>query len=374
MSLDIINLGLRYQMLLNSRSIRLYQAIKHIASGQQLSLSLRTAEVQAQIHSVNTLKGYKAAGNKFICFMKDFGWRCFRITSDQLSQYVVHLFDVDKMKVSSIRTNFTNLKGFLNHFEVKMPNLSDVEMTMDGLSRCTEQSVRRAAPLQGDHLAKLEKLFTGFDYDAINAHTARQLLNMEKLQFITISSAAHNGSFRINELLNLTWDKIVENDQGFRLSIDKSKTNQIGPAQEVYLSFHDGNHTSAASWLKIYRQRRPSESWVFPRLANKSIVISASYFNQQIKNYADQLGLDKSLFSTHSFRSGCTTDMIEANVHPENIRKHLRWTTTDMIATYSRPSEESWQGTLKEMFDSTGGSKRARRSRGYSPQDSSVCP
>ena len=299
--------------------------------------------------------------------MKGFGWRCHTLSSDQLCQYVVYIHDNDKMKVSSIRTSFTNLKGFLSYFTSKLPDLSDVDITLDGLSRCSVQTIKQASPIQGEHLAKLEKLFTGYDFDASNATTSRTYLTVDKLQFITISTVAHNGSFRINELLNMTWDNVLKTDNGYRLTIDHSKMNQQGPPQDVFVIYHDGNHTSGASWLDIYKQRCPSHYWVFPHLSKENIPLPYSQFNRSVKYYTKQMGLDAKLFSSHSFRSGCTTDMIEAQVHPENIRKHARWASMDMISRYSRPDEYTWQSTLQDIFDGTGGSHRAKKPRGSSP-------
>ena len=321
-----------------------------------LTLAQWTAEYQSRSLATNTLTGFRTAANSYFDFIISQKWNLLPLTEDGVTQYMVWMAQFDHKKASTIRTYISNLKGFFKFFEVKFPAVDDNWIsTMRGVEKTDTSGTRKAAAIQGIHLKMLENHFTSIIPS--NYTNKISLLGIEDIQIMTLFTTAHNATLRMSELLNMKWCDLTETNQGYELSILRSKAHKSGGAQSVSIVKHSGNHTSAFVWLKLYRDKCPRtcQDWIFPQLKNPSKRISDREMNKLVKKYAQYFDMNPSTVSSHSFRAGSATDLMAVGTSQISIMRQGRWKAVESLQRYERAPLNQWEISMSNSWSATGG-------------------
>ena len=152
----------------------------------------------------------------------------------------------------------------------------------------------------------------------------------------------------------------MQTDNGYEISIIHSKTNQFGPPQQVFVVDHAGDHTSAASWIALYKQKCSDpqpDDFVFKKSAKSSYLITTSIYNGWIKQYAPIIGLVKGNFSSHGLRAGGATDLRPNVAVQFDIMRQGRRKSVEMANLYCRMNDQSWQERLVDIHQATRGER-----------------
>lgn len=330
----------------------LFQAV-HESENQ--SVQLLMIRIQTLAWANSTLNSYLQVAKKFVDFIEtnDCDPNC--ITEEVISVFLVRLAQ-SELKISTISTLLSNLKGFYKFLHAKFPEQSYLDITIKGLSRVCDTSVRRAEPVLSSHLAILEVCFTGIQLNSAAASYMRSILSDNKLRIMVMFTMAHDGLLRVSELLGLKWSDIMHTELGFVISIGHSKTNQSGPPETVSIIDHEAGYTSASTWLNIYEGKyaKDPDALMFPCLKKRQTSISTREFNKWVKLYAVQMQLDPKAVSSHSFRSGGATDMVLRGATREMVMRQGRWKSIEMVEIYFRPSTSAWQSFLRQNGTTRG--------------------
>ena len=148
------------------------------------------------------------------------------------------------------------------------------------------------------------------------------------------------GAFRRAELVALTVADLVFADDGLRITIRKSKTDQEGAGQVIAIplgSLLFCPVTALKNWLviagietgPIFRAVGKGSRVGQAALSDKSVA-------NRVKHYAEKVGLDAADFAAHSLRAGFVTSAAEAGASIFKMAEVSRHRSTDVLAGYVR--------------------------------------
>ena len=149
------------------------------------------------------------------------------------------------------------------------------------------------------------------------------------------------GAFRCSELVALDVADLEEIEEGMRVSIRRSKTDQEGKGEVIAIVRGSVNCPVKAvkNWLQatsitegsLFRPVTKGGRVGNSRLTDKSVA--------GIKGYARRLGLNAADFSGHSLRSGFLTIAARRGASVFKMRDVSRHKSMDVLQSYIRDAE-----------------------------------
>ena len=137
------------------------------------------------------------------------------------------------------------------------------------------------------------------------------------------------GGFRRSELVNIAYEDIEFVNEGVKILVKRSKTDQSGEGIIKAIPYFDNKAFCPVLALRDYIKNRFSnhkEGKVF-EISDKSVVLI-------IKKYAEKAGLDSSKYAGHSLRSGFATTAAEFGAEERNIMVMTGHKTSQMVRRY----------------------------------------
>ena len=136
-----------------------------------------------------------------------------------------------------------------------------------------------------------------------------------------------SGGFRRSELVNLDYDDLEFVDEGLKIFIKRSKTDQAGIGSIKAIPYFNNEEYCPVIKIKDWiRYRNITEGKIYD-ISDKSVSLT-------IKKYASLAGLDPNLYGGHSLRSGFATSAAEAGAEERNIMAMTGHKTTQMVRRY----------------------------------------
>ena len=142
-----------------------------------------------------------------------------------------------------------------------------------------------------------------------------------------------------NELVSLNYDDLNFVNEGLKINVRKSKTDQFGEGSIKALPYFDNPQycpvKSVQKWLKlskikeeaIFRKFHKGNKLSNIRLSDQSVALL-------IKYYLNKAGIDSSDYSGHSLRSGFATSAAEAGAEERSIMNMTGHKSTEMVRKY----------------------------------------
>ena len=163
------------------------------------------------------------------------------------------------------------------------------------------------------------------------------MTNRRHFQYVTMCRVAHDALLRGTELLDLLAGHLVWNADRSQvtITINLSKANKTGPAEQVTLS--DYGPSSAVAALREYVRimgfpMQPATSPLWPKIHPSSgtvdwaIAATKIEFIAFVRTLLSEAGFLSSQYSGHSFRSGDATDLwASQQCRPHTIKLYGRW-------------------------------------------------
>ena len=137
------------------------------------------------------------------------------------------------------------------------------------------------------------------------------------------------GGFRRSELVNIEHEDIEFVQEGVKIIIKRSKTDQSGEGTIKAIPYFDNEKYCPVKALKNYINYEfaiASKGKIFD-ISDKSVALI-------IKRYAEKAGLDSSKYAGHSLRSGFATTAAEFGAEERNIMAMTGHKTTQMVRRY----------------------------------------
>ena len=276
----------------------------------------------------NTVRAYKSDFNDFGLFCAQNGFRSLPSEPKIISLYLTHLSSKE-FKISTLKRRLVsisvihNLKG--HYLDTKHPSI--IENIM-GIKRRKGSKQKSKKPLL---ISNLKKIINVIDDKIKN--------EVKKLRDRSIILIGFSGGFRRNEIVSLDYDDLEFVNEGIKINLKRSKTDQFGEGLTKGLPYFSSSQycpvKSLQKWLNIskinsgslFRPLSKGSKLSENRLTDQSVALL-------IKKYIELAGIDSKDYSGHSLRSGFATSAADSGADERNIMAMTGHKSTEMVRRY----------------------------------------
>jgi integrase len=150
------------------------------------------------------------------------------------------------------------------------------------------------------------------------------------------------GAFRRSELVALDVADLEETEEGFKIVIRRSKTDQEGHGETIAIV--RGGATCPVKAVRAWLQASSiSEGPLFRPVAKGGRLgaqrLTAQSVCDLVKSYAEQLGFKAADFGAHSLRAGFLTSAARRGASVFKMRDVSRHKSMDVLQTYVRDAD-----------------------------------
>ncbi len=277
----------------------------------------------------NTLRAYKSDFKDFGIFCAKHGFNSMPTEPKVVSLYLTYLSE--RSKISTLRRRLVSigvvhkLKG--HYLDTKHPII--IENLM-GIKRKKGSIQIGKKPILINHLKQI-----------MNAIDEQKIENLKKLRDKTLILVGFGGGFRRTELISIDYEDLDFVEEGVKITLKRSKTDQFGEGLIKGLPYFANNKycpvTSLKNWLDLTKIKTGP---IFRRFAKGSILTSHRLTDQSvvliIKDCLKLAGIENKNFSGHSLRAGFATVAAESGADERSIMAMTGHKTTQMVRRYIR--------------------------------------
>ncbi len=278
-------------------------------------LELETLKNLKNSKANNTIRAYESDFKDFSLFCIKNSLISMPTEPKVLSIYLTHLsktckFSTLKRRIASIKV-IHKMKG--HYLDTKHPLVME---NLLGIKRINGAHQRAKKPLLINNLKVIIK--------AINE---LEKVKIKKIRDKSLLLLGFAGGFRRSELVNIEFTDLEFVEEGIKILIQRSKTDQLGEGSIKAIPYFKNVEycpvTNLKNWIKI---KNITSGKVF-NLSDKSVSLI-------LKKYALLAGLDPKKYSGHSLRSGFATSAAESGAEERNIMAMTGHKTTQMVRRY----------------------------------------
>jgi len=276
----------------------------------------------------NTVRAYKSDFKDFGLFCAQNGFKSLPSEPKIVSLYLTYLSTKDA-KMSTLKRRLVSigvihrLKG--HYLDTKHPSI--IENIM-GIKRRKGSIQKGKKPILISHLKQL-----------INVIDQQDNEDIKKLRDRSIILIGFSGGFRRNEIVSLDYSDLDFVEEGLKIQIRRSKTDQFGEGLVKALPYFDNSKycpvVSLKSWINI---SKINSGALFRRFSKGSKLSNHRLTDQTvallIKQYLEIVGIDSKNYSGHSLRSGFATAAAESGAEERNIMAMTGHKSTEMVRRY----------------------------------------
>tara|TARA_B100001175_G_scaffold313152_1_gene320281 strand:+ start:31 stop:984 length:954 start_codon:yes stop_codon:yes gene_type:complete len=291
------------------------------------SLELETLKNLKNSKAHNTLRAYQADFKDFSAFCIKNGLSSMPTEPKILSIYITHLskslkFSTLKRRIASISV-IHKMKG--HYLDTKHPIIME---NLHGIKRTLGSRQIAKKPILINELKLIINVIDEIEIKAKGLVEAKvKLSDIRRDKALILLGFA--GGFRRSELVNIEHEDIEFVQEGVKIIIKRSKTDQSGEGIIKAIPYFDNEKYCPVKALKNYM------TYGFA-IANKGKIFNISDKSVAliIKKYAQKAGLDSSKYAGHSLRSGFATAAAESGAEERNIMAMTGHKTTQMVRRY----------------------------------------
>ena len=277
----------------------------------------------------NTLRAYKSDFKDFGAFCVKNGFNSMPTEPKVVSLYLTSLST--KSKISTLRRRLVSigvihkLKG--HYLDTKHPVI--IENLM-GIKRKKGSIQVGKKPILINHLKQI-----------INVINEQKIEKIKKLRNKTLILIGFGGGFRRSELISIDYEDLDFVEEGVKITLRKSKTDQFGEGLVKGLPYFTNEKYCPVANLKQWINLSKIKSGpLFRRFAKGSILTGNRLTDQSvvliIKECLKLAGIENHNFSGHSLRSGFATVAAEFGADERSIMAMTGHKTTQMVRRYIR--------------------------------------
>ena len=278
--------------------------------------------------AVNTVRAYRSDFNDFGLFCAKNGFKSMPSEPNVVAMYLTYL-STKEMRMSTLKRRLVSigiihkLKG--HYLDTKHPSIIE---NMMGIKRRKGSIQKSKKPLLINYLKAI-----------INVIDETKNQEIKKLRDRSIILIGFSGGFRRNEIVSLDYEDLDFVEEGLKINIRRSKTDQFGEGFKKALPYFDSSEycpvVSVKKWIDVSKIK----SGALFRRFNKGSKISENRLTDQtvallIKEYLGLAGIDNKNYSGHSLRSGFATTAAESGVEERSIMAMTGHKTSEMVRRY----------------------------------------
>src|SRR6056300_265431 len=280
--------------------------------------------------AINTVRAYKSDFKDFGLFCAQNGFKSLPSEPKIVSLYLTHL-STKEVKMSTLKRRLVSigvihkLKG--HYLDTKHPII--IENIM-GIKRRKGSIQKGKKPLLINYLKKI-----------INVIDKEKIEEIKKLRDRSIILIGFSGGFRRNEIVSLDYEDLDFVEEGLKISLKRSKTDQFGEGSVKGLPYFDNSQycpvVSIRKWIKIskinsgplFRRFTKGSKLSDNRLSDQTVALL-------IKDYLEIAGIESRNYSGHSLRSGFATVAADSGADERSIMAMTGHKSTQMVRRYIR--------------------------------------
>ena len=265
--------------------------------------------------SQNTLRAYASDFRHFKNFCIDNNVKYLPSDPRIISLYLTKLaqtskFSTLKRRIASINV-IHKMKG--HYLDTKHPIIIE---NLLGIKRVNGSNQKAKKPILINDLKLI-----------INVIDETKQVNKRKIRDKAIILVGFSGGFRRSELVNIEYEDIEFVNEGVKIVIKRSKTDQSGEGMTKAIPYFDNKSFCPVISLKNWIDNSEAKSGKIFDISDKSVALI-------IKKYASLSGLDPNKYGGHSLRSGFATSTAESGAEERNIMAMTGHKTTQMVRRY----------------------------------------
>ena len=276
----------------------------------------------------NTVRAYKSDFNDFGLFCAKNGFKSLPTEPKIISLYLTYL-STKNIKMSTLKRRLVSisvihrLKG--HYIDTKHPSI--IENIM-GIKRRKGSIQKGKKPILINNLKTI--------INVIDVYNKEEIKRLRDRSIILIG---FSGGFRRNEIVSIDYDDLDFVQEGLKINVRRSKTDQFGEGFVKALPYFNNQLycpvVSLKDWLNIskiasgpvFRRFNKGSSLSEKRLTDQSVALL-------IKEYLNLAGIDSKNYSGHSLRSGFATSAAESGAEERNIMAMTGHKSTEMVRRY----------------------------------------
>jgi site-specific recombinase XerD len=276
----------------------------------------------------NTVRAYKSDFKDFGLFCAQNGFKSLPSEPKIVSLYLTYLSTKD-VKMSTLKRRLVSigvihrLKG--HYLDTKHPLI--IENIM-GIKRRKGSIKKGKKPLLINNLKQI-----------INVIDKEKNEEIKKLRDRSIILIGFAGGFRRNEIVSLDYEDLDFVQEGLKVNLKRSKTDQYGEGSVKGLPYFDNSQycpvVSMHKWIKI---SKINSGPLFRRFIKGSKLSDSRLSDQTvallIKDYLKIAGIESRHYSGHSLRSGFATSAAESGAEERSIMAMTGHKSTEMVRRY----------------------------------------
>ena len=276
----------------------------------------------------NTIRAYRSDFKDFGLFCTQNGFKSLPSEPKIISLYLTQLSTKD-VKISTIKRRLVSIgvihkfKGY--YLDTKHPLILENLM---GIKRRKGSIQNGKKPLLINNLKRL-----------INAIDHQKKEQIKIFRDRTIILIGFSGGFRRNEIVSLDYDDLDFVEEGLKINVKRSKTDQFGEGSIKGLPYFDNSQYCPVLSIKKWIEISKINSGALFRRFTKGSNLSEKRLTDQtvallIKEYLDLAGINSKNYSGHSLRSGFATTAAEAGAEERTIMAMTGHKSAEMVRRY----------------------------------------
>ena len=276
----------------------------------------------------NTVRAYKSDFIDFGLFCTQNGFKSLPSEPKIISLYLTHLSSKN-VKISTLKRRLVSigvihkLKG--HYLDTKHPSI--IENIM-GIKRRRGSIQKGKKPLLINNLKKIINVIDELKKEEIKILRDRSIILI-----------GFSGGFRRNEIVSLDYEDLEFVNEGIKINVKRSKTDQFGEGFIKALPYFNNQKycpvISIQKWIKksninsgpIFRSFTKGSNLSEKRLSDQTVALL-------IKEYLNLSGIDNQNYSGHSLRSGFATSAAESGAEERSIMAMTGHKSTEMVRRY----------------------------------------
>ena len=278
------------------------------------NLQIETLKNLRNSKAQNTLRAYESDFKDFVSFCKRNGFNYIPSEPKIVALYLTHLsafskFSTLRRRLASIKV-IHKLKG--HYIDIKHPIINENLM---GIKR--KKGIKQTAkkPILINDLKLIIKVI---------CEENKEVRKKRNKALILIGFA---GGFRRSELVSIERDDVDFVNEGVKITLKKSKTDQTGFGMVKAIPYFENKDYCPVISLKEWMDYSDIKDGKIFKISDKTVALT-------IKKYASLAGLDYKKYAGHSLRSGFATSTAETGADERSIMAMTGHKTTQMVRRY----------------------------------------
>lgn len=244
--------------------------------------------------------------------------------------YITYLAEDKGLRVSTIQRHMMSISYWHKEKKHESPIFSQsVKATWKGIRRKFGVAKTRKSPIRVSQLRRMVQL------------SPDNLLGLRDRALLLIG---FSGAFRRSEIVNLNLSDIEFTEDGIRVTLRSSKTDQEAEGRLVAIPYGSHKETCPVRTLRSWIAQAKIEGGPLFRRVNKAGKVGDKKLSDKtvvriVKKYTEAIGLDQKEYSGHSLRAGFATSAAEGGASERSIAKQTGHRSLVILRGYIREAD-----------------------------------